>query len=131
MEHTFEETRIHHEWDSTLEPALRIASGDTVHYELRMAGHGQVEEGRGEEHGGFDFTTLYHLAGPLWIGGARPGDTLRVEILALEPGDWGWASVQPGQGLLPDEFPQAWVGTFDLGRRGGLVLRRRQRDYYQ
>jgi acetamidase/formamidase len=120
MEHTIDPQRVHHGWDNSLEPVLRIASGDVVHYDLRMAGHGQVSEGDRFEQTAFDFSTLYHLAGPLHVEGARPGDTLRVDILSLEPGDWGWAAVLPGQGLLPDDFPEPWVGTFDLRTRGSV-----------
>lgn len=116
-EHRIDPGRIHHSWDRGLEPVLRIASGDTVHYDLRMAGHGQVREGDRYEDVAFDWDTLYHLSGPLHVAGARPGDTLRVDVLALTPGDWGWSAVLPGDGLLPDDFPQPWAGTFDL--RGG------------
>jgi acetamidase/formamidase len=48
------------------------------------------------------------------VEGARPGDTLRVDVLELTPGDWGWASIQPGQGLLPDDFDEVVLHTFDL-----------------
>jgi acetamidase/formamidase len=120
MEHAIDPTRVHHQWDNRLEPILRVASGDVVHYELRMAGHGQVSEGDGYEETAFDFSTLYHLSGPVWVEGARPGDTLRVDILELQPGDWGWASILPGLGLLPDDFPEPWAGTFDL-RDGATV----------
>lgn len=116
-EHRIDPGRIHHSWDRGLEPVLRIASGDTVHYDLRMAGHGQVREGDRYEDVAFDWDTLYHLSGPLHVAGARPGDTLRVDVLALTPGDWGWSAVLPDDGLLPDDFPQPWAGTFDL--RGG------------
>jgi acetamidase/formamidase len=122
MEHTIDPARIHHAWDRTLEPVLRIASGDTVHYDLRMAGHGQIAEGDGCEQAQMDFDTLYHLSGPLFVDGATAGDTLRIEILALEPGDWGWAAVLPGLGLLPDDFPEPWAGTFDLRERGTVEI---------
>jgi acetamidase/formamidase len=114
MEHAIDPTRVHHQWDNRLEPILRVASGDTVRYELRMAGHGQVSEGASYADTAFDFSTLYHLSGPVSVEGARPGDTLRVDILELQPGDWGWASILPGLGLLPDDFPEPWAGTFDL-----------------
>jgi acetamidase/formamidase len=117
MDHTIDPTLIHHAWDRTLEPALTIASGDTVHYDLRMAGHGQIAEGDGYEQAQMDFDTLYHLSGPLFVDDARPGDTLRIEILELEPGDWGWASVLPGLGLLPDEPAQA--SAFPPHKGGG------------
>jgi acetamidase/formamidase len=117
MEHRIDPQRIHHSWDNTLEPSLRIGSGDTVHYDLLMAGHGQVHEGATYEQTSFDFDTLYNLLGPLYVEGAAPGDTLRVDILELEPGDWGWCVILPDLGTLPDQFPDPYLRTFDLRSR--------------
>jgi hypothetical protein len=36
-EHVIDPTRIHHSWDTGLEPALRIESEDTVRYDLPRA----------------------------------------------------------------------------------------------
>lgn len=117
MEHRIDPDRIHHGWDNTLEPSLRISSGDVVHYDILMAGHGQVREGDTFEQTNFDFDTLYNLLGPLYVEGARPGDTLRVDILELRPGDWGWCVILPDLGTLPERFPDPYLRTFDL--RGG------------
>jgi acetamidase/formamidase len=120
MEHQIDATRIHHEWDNTLEPTLRVAPGDIVHHDLLMAGHGQVQEGDTFSDTKFDFDTLYNLLGPVYVEGAEPGDTLRVEILELEPGDWGWCVILSGLGTLPDQFPDSYLRTFDL--RGGAEI---------
>jgi acetamidase/formamidase len=117
MEHQIDPQRFHHSWDRALEPTLRIASGDTVHYDLLMAGHGQVHEGATFEQTSFDFDTLYNLLGPLHVDGAAPGDTLRVDILELEPGDWGWCAILPDLGTLPHRFPDPYLRTFDLRSR--------------
>lgn len=109
--------RIHHAWDNSLEPVLSIGSGDAVHYDLLMAGHGQVHEGATIDDARFDFDTIYNLSGPLFIEGARPGDTLEIEIVSLEPGEWGWTVVLPDLGLLPEDFPDPYLKTWDL--RGG------------
>lgn len=114
VEHTHEPAAVHHSWDNRLAPTLAVDSGDVIHYDLRMAGHGQLREGDNHEQARLDFDTLYHLAGPVHVNGARPGDTLRVDVLSLETGPWGWASILPELGLLPDDFPEPWVGTFDL-----------------
>lgn len=114
MEHEIDASRIHHHWDNTLAPTLRIASGDVVHYDLRMAGHGQVTRGQGYEGANFDWDTLYHLLGPVWVEGAHPGDVLRVDVVSLETGPWGWAAILPGQGLLPEDFAEPFVRTFEL-----------------
>jgi acetamidase/formamidase len=118
MEHTIDRQRIHHSWDNTLEPSLRVASGDTVHYDLLMAGYGQVaEDAQSFEDTAFDFSTLYNLLGPLYVEGAQPGDTLRVDILTMEPGDWGWCVILPDLGTLPDDFPDPYLKIFDLRGR--------------
>ncbi|CAA9547672.1 MAG: Acetamidase/Formamidase [uncultured Thermoleophilia bacterium] len=82
-----------------------------------MAGDGQVTLGGSFADARFDFDTLYNLAGPLAVADAAPGDTLRIEILSLEPGDWGWCLILPGMGLLPDDFPEGYVRTFELAGR--------------
>jgi acetamidase/formamidase len=120
MEHEIDPKRIHHGWDNGLEPTLRIASGDVVHYDLLMAGHGQVQEGDTFEQTKFDFDTLYNLLGPVHVEGANPGDTLKIEILELTPGDWGWCVQLPELGTLPEEFPDPYLRTFDL--RGGTHI---------
>ncbi|MGI8714181.1 MAG: acetamidase/formamidase family protein [Solirubrobacteraceae bacterium] len=116
-EHVIDPQRIHHNWDNRLEPTLRVDSGDVVHFDLLMAGHGQVHEGATYDETKFDFDTLYNLLGPVYVEGARPGDTLCVEILDLTPGDWGWCVILPDLGTLPDQFPDPYLRTFDL--RGG------------
>ncbi|WP_127361699.1 acetamidase/formamidase family protein [Actinacidiphila soli] len=115
-EHIIEPTLIHHEWDADLEPALAINSGDVVHYDLKVAGEGQVWPGATYPESKFDFDTIYNLSGPLFVNGAQAGDTLEIEILDLKPGDWGWAAFLPGLGLLPEDFPEGYVRTFDLTR---------------
>jgi acetamidase/formamidase len=117
MEHQIDAKRIHHAWDNTLEPTLRVNPGDVVHYELLMAGHGQVHEGDAFSDTQFDFDTLYNLLGPVHVEGAQPGDALRVEIEELVPGDWGWCVIMAELGTLPDLFPESYLRTFDL--RGG------------
>ena len=114
QEHVIDPDRIHHAWDASLEPSLRIEPGDVVHFDLRMAGHGQVENGWPYERAAFDFDTLYNLLGPVHVEGARPGDALEVEVLELRTGPWGWCAVLPELGLLPEDFPEPFLRYFDL-----------------
>jgi acetamidase/formamidase len=113
-EHTLDRSLIHHDWDNSQEPVLSIASGDVVHFDLLMAGHGQVHEHSAIEDVVWDFGTIYNLAGPIHVEGAQAGDTLEIEILSLRPGAWGWTAVIPGLGLLPDDFPNAYLKIWDL-----------------
>jgi acetamidase/formamidase len=116
-EHALDASRIHHNWDNSREPALVIASGDIVHFQLPITGEGQVHEDSRIEDVRWDFDTIYNLAGPIFVEGAQPEDTLEVEILTLEPGAWGWTTMVPELGLLAEDFPTPYLKIFDL--RGG------------
>lgn len=126
-EHTLDRALIHHDWDNARSPVLTIQSGDVVHYDLLMAGHGQVAENSRIGDIAWDFDTIYNLAGPIEIEGAKAGDTLRVEILSLTPGPWGWTSIIPGLGLLPDDFPDAYLKIWDLRNGASTMLTERVR----
>lgn len=113
-EHLMDPKQIHHEWDADLPPVLEIESGDIVHYDLLAAGDRQIQKDDSYFQTKFNFDTMYNLSGPLWIKGAKPGDTLRIDILSLKQGDWGWSAILPNMGLLPMDFLHGYVRTFDL-----------------
>jgi acetamidase/formamidase len=121
-EHSVDATQIHHDWDNTREPAAVIASGDVVHFDLPMTGEGQVSESSRADQVTWDFATIYNLGGPVYVEGAKPGNTLEVEVLELEPGPWGWTTVIPELGLLPDDFPEPYLKIFDLRNRGTATV---------
>jgi acetamidase/formamidase len=86
-----------------------------------MAGARQVSEISTVGEVEWDFDTIYNLVGPILVEGASPGDTLEVEILELEPGRWGWATLIPELGLLAEDFPEPYLKIFDL--RNGSTAR--------
>lgn len=50
----------------------------------------------------------HFVTGPVFVQGAAPGDVLQVEILSAEPAmAFGFVSIMPLLGTLPDEFPDA------------------------
>jgi len=122
MEHVIDAGRFHHTWTRDRDPTLRIADGDTVIFNLEMTAAEQIREGDSYADTDFDNDTLYRLLGPVFIDDAHPGDTLRVEIVSLTPGPWGWCGTEPGLGLLPDDFPKGFVKTFDLRGRDTVAV---------
>ena len=127
---------IHTYWDSTLPPRLTLAPGDTCVFETRepseggrardittylagdldpdlaaiIAGDARHEPATGpgtEENG-------HALTGPVFIEGAKPGDTLLVEVVEIQPPAWGWTTCGPGVGLLGDMFEEWTLHVWDL-----------------
>ena len=113
--HYFPEDQIHYVWDNELAPALTVEPGDTVVYHTREVSDGQATpDSKADVLSGLDWERLYPLAGPVAMAGAEPGDILTVEVLDLRTQGWGWSAVLPGFGLLPEDFPDAYLKIFDL-----------------
>ncbi len=107
--------RVHYTWDEGHEPVLTVDSGDTVVVWTREVSDNQItRESDTSVIAGVDWDRVYPLAGPIVVDGAEPGDTLAVEILDIRTQGWGWSAVFPGLGLLPDEFPDAYLRIFDI-----------------
>ena len=108
-------------YSGSLDPALRIASGDRVRVETLLA--------RGLERlylAGADPSEIpqrlkdveaavtdrgpgaHPLTGPIYIENAEPGDVIEIRILDFEfLHPFGLSYFLPGSGTLPDDFPYA------------------------
>jgi acetamidase/formamidase len=123
-EHVLERGKVHYKWDNSLAPVLEIEPGDVVHCETEEVTDGQVTPGcPASALGAIDFGRLYPLAGPIFVRGAEPGDVLEVEVLRLQPLEWGWTGILPGLGLLAEDFTQPYIRHFDLTNGEYAALR--------
>jgi acetamidase/formamidase len=97
-------------------PALTIDSGDTVSIQAVPAGGAPAFPPdaaavpavyRAAVEGVPQGPGAHFVNRPVFVHGAERGDTLQVEILAAEPNmDWGFVSVMPLLGTLPEEFTE-------------------------
>ena len=116
-EHRLDHEQIHQEWNNALAPRLTIDPGDTVVFDTRDAANLFYTKASSHEdvlrRGPF---RGHPLTGPVAVRGARPGDTLVVEILDVQPAlDWGWTAIRPGRGLLPEaDFAKPFLQIWDL-----------------
>jgi acetamidase/formamidase len=113
--HYLSDDRVHFTWDTSHEPLLTVESGDTVVVTTRDVSDDQIgPHSDSSAIAGLDWDRVYPLAGPIAVAGATPGDTLAVEILDIHTRGWGWTAILPGLGLLPEDFPDAYLRIFDL-----------------
>lgn len=100
--------QFHLAWDRSVEPVIRVDSGDEVTFDALDASCGQITAASTvADLATLDFSRVDQVCGPVYVEGAEPGDTLEVELLDFVPGTWGWTAAIPGFGLLADEFPEA------------------------
>jgi acetamidase/formamidase len=112
--------QFHLAWDANEPPILRVGSGSEIDIDALDASCGQITAASTvEDLLALDFSRVDQVCGPVFVEGAQPGDTLQVELLDFQPGDWGWTAAIPGFGLLTDEFPDAALRITGLG--GGVA----------
>jgi acetamidase/formamidase len=108
MAHRHTIHRQHHGWDCGLAPALHIAPGDSLEFEVADASGGQLGATSSvDDVARLDFAKINPVTGPVFVDGAEAGDVLKVTLLSFTPSGWGWTANIPGFGLLADEFKDA------------------------
>jgi acetamidase/formamidase len=115
-EHRLDSEIVHYAWDRSIEPRLEVESGDIVTLEIRGGGdnyfhrHSTIEDLRRRPP-----MRGHPLTGPIRVHGARPGDALQVDILAVKPWDWGYTLIVPGMGLLQEDLPGPYLKIWEIG----------------
>jgi acetamidase/formamidase len=122
--HHLPDEQVHFTWDTGNESVLMVDSGDTVVVWTRDVSDNQIgPDSDSRVIAGLDWDRVYPLSGPIGIHGAEPGDTLMIDVLDIHTQGWGWTAVLPGLGLLPDDFPDAYLRIFDLSQGDVAYLR--------
>ncbi len=116
--------KVHYTWDVRHEPAMEVDSGNVVIVRTRDVSDNQITPASTTSV----LTTLswervYPLAGPIYVKGAQPGDTLAIEIVDIHTEGWGWTAILPGLGLLSDDFKEPYLRIFDLANGNAAYLR--------
>jgi acetamidase/formamidase len=119
-------------FDAAIPPAIEIESGDTVSlsalpaatlprlptdpsYEIPAI---LTEAMRTLRQG----PSSHFVSGPVAVRGAVPGDVLQIDILAVKPWmDWGYMTIQPLKGTLPDDFPTAALIHPRIDHAAGMI----------
>ena len=96
----------HLAWDPAIPPVATVSSGDIVGFDCLDASNGQLTaDSVTADLETLVFDQVDQVNGPVEVAGAEPGDSLQIDILELEPANWGWTANIPGFGLLADDFP--------------------------
>lgn len=112
--HSIGRETFHYLWNRTHKPAIRISPGDEVHFDINDVWSWLItRKTTSADLPSIDASKLYPLAGPVFVEGAEPGDTLTVEVLDVQNDDWGWSAIFPELGLL-EEFKDPYLYKWDL-----------------
>ncbi len=117
-EFTLTAASTHDRWNRDLSPQLCVTSGAVIHIECLDSSGGQL--GPNSTLPDFlriDRNKIHTLTGPVLVEDALPGDVLQVEFLEITHRGWGWSSIIPGLGFLPDRFPAPFFFSWKLDEK--------------
>ncbi|MCC6312570.1 MAG: acetamidase/formamidase family protein [Thermomicrobiales bacterium] len=87
-------------------PVLRVAPGETIRFETTETPIERLFAAGDDWLGALDVRAINVVTGPVYVEGVEPGDAVAVEILAVEPGSWGWCAAIPNFGALSHRIPK-------------------------
>ncbi len=93
----------HNRWHPDIPPAVHAEPGEEVVMQTRNAFDMQINpSSQAADLLNADLNLVHPLTGPVYVEGAEPGDLLEVNILNIEPANWGFTTILPGFGFLRD-----------------------------
>lgn len=106
-------------FNNTLNPVLRVKSGDTVVTQTLAAADNQVVPGVTaasiiKMNNAVANRGPHTLTGPIYVEGAEPGDALKIHINSITPMLFASNNSIPGKGLFPELFPNGQVTYFHI-----------------
>jgi acetamidase/formamidase len=114
--------QTHDKFSRAIPPAIRVPSGSVVEAYTHEATGGQLNvDSKFEDLENVDMNRVHTLTGPIYVHDAEVGDVLAVELLELEPGDWGWTAMTPDFGFLGDELGETGFKTYHLDKESNVV----------
>ena len=108
------------------EPVLRVRPGEVVRFETSPEPVERLFAAGAEWTEVVDVRAINAVTGPVFIEGVMPGDGVSVEVLAIEPRDWGWNAAIPGFGLLDGLLPEPMLERLPI-RNGEVIVSERVR----
>lgn len=105
----------HNRWHPDIPPVVECDPGDVVTLETRDAFDGQMgPDATLASVRAPNLNVVHPLTGPVFVRGAEPGDLLDVEIVAVDPDDYGFTVQVPGFGFLRDVFPDPFIVRWNI-----------------
>jgi formamidase len=106
---------MHNRWHPEIEPFVEVEPGEELRLETEDGVCGLLtRESTHADVGTMELGGAHPLAGPVYVRGAEPGDTLEVELVAYETADFGVTPVIPGFGFLADLFPDPYLVKWEI-----------------
>lgn len=105
--------RIHY----AIKPVARVKPGQDFVLETRDGLDSDLNfESTAEDVAAINLNLCHPLTGPVYIEGAKRGDSIAVTVVDIAPDEFGTTTIVPGFGFLRDVFPDPYIVRWKLNR---------------
>ena len=114
-EHCEQDPHCFNRYHPAIQPVARANPGDLIVVHTRDALDSNLTiDSEPKDLLAIDLNLIHPMTGPIYIEGAERGDVLAVQLIDINPDEYGYTTLIPGFGFLPDLFPEPFVANWAL-----------------
>ncbi len=113
--HCEQDPNCFNRYHPAIKPVARAKPGDYIVVHTRDALDSNLNiNSKPKDVTAIDTNLIHPMTGPVYIEGAKRGDVLAVKLIEIVPDDYGYTTLIPGFGFLPDLYPEPFVANWKL-----------------
>jgi len=117
-EHCEQDPNCFNRYHPAIKPVARAKPGDLIVVHTRDALDSNLNiNSKPKDVTAIDVNLIHPMTGPIYIEGAKRGDVLAVKLIDINPDQYGYTTIIPGFGFLPDMYTEPFVANWKLNRR--------------
>ena len=115
--HCEQDPNCFNRYHPAIKPVARAKPGDQIVVHTRDAlDSNQNINSKPKDVTAIDVNLIHPMTGPIYIEGAKRGDVLAIKLINVTPNEYGYTTIIPGFGFLPDLYTEPFVANWKLNR---------------
>jgi formamidase len=115
--HCEQDPNCFNRYHPAIKPIARAKPGDQIVVHTRDALDSNLNiNSKPKDVTAIDVNLIHPMTGPIYIEGAKRGDVLAIKLINVTPNEYGYTTIIPGFGFLPDLYTEPFVANWKLNR---------------
>ena len=115
--HCEQDPNCFNRYHPAIKPLARAKPGDQIVVHTRDALDSNLNiNSKPKDVTAIDVNLIHPMTGPIYIEGAKRGDVLAIKLINVTPNEYGYTTIIPGFGFLPDLYTEPFVANWKLNR---------------
>ena len=115
--HCEQDPNCFNRYHPAIKPGARAKPGDQIVVHTRDALDSNLNiNSKPKDVTAIDVNLIHPMTGPIYIEGAKRGDVLAIKLVNITPNEYGYTTIIPGFGFLPDLYTEPFVANWKLNR---------------